>query len=100
MKWHWIFTIQRSNEPCVVISVVAIYLILLSYLSKGCFKMEKYERPFEQARLREAFRQGIDIVRLEGWEPQADFYIVQERVIAGELTIDEAVKIVLSEPLS
>jgi hypothetical protein len=56
--------------------------------------------PLEQARLREAFRQCIDIVSLEGREPQADFYAVQERVIAGELTIDEAVKIVLSEPVS
>lgn len=56
--------------------------------------------PAEQARLREAFRQGISIVKLEGWEPQADFYALQERVIRGELTIDEAVKIVLSEPLS
>lgn len=53
----------------------------------------------EQARLREAFRQGISIVRLEGWEPQADFYALQERVIAGELTFDEAVKIVLTQPI-
>jgi hypothetical protein len=53
----------------------------------------------EQARRREAFRQGIGIVRLAGWEPKADFYVLQERVIAGELTIDEAVKIVLTQPL-
>jgi len=55
--------------------------------------------PIEQARLREAFRQGIGIVRLEGWEPQADFYTLQERVVTGELTIDDAVKIVLTQPL-
>lgn len=54
--------------------------------------------PIEQAQLRDAFRQGISIVRLEGWEPQADFYALQERVVAGELTFDEAVKIVLSKP--
>lgn len=55
--------------------------------------------PIEQARLREAFRQGVGIVRLEGWEPEADFYALQERMIVGELTVDEAVKIVLTEPL-
>lgn len=54
--------------------------------------------PTEQARQREAFRESISIVRLEGWEPKADFYALQERVIRGELTIDEAVKIIISAP--
>jgi hypothetical protein len=55
--------------------------------------------PVEQVRRREAFRQAVAIVRLEGWEPKADFYAVQERVITGELTVDEAVKIILTQPL-
>ena len=54
--------------------------------------------PIKQAQLREAFRQAIGIVRLEGWEPKADFYALQERVITGELTVDEAVKIILTQP--
>lgn len=52
----------------------------------------------KQDQLRQAFKEAISIVKLEGWEPSADFYALGERVICGELTVDEAVKIVLSQP--
>jgi hypothetical protein len=52
----------------------------------------------EQERLRDAFRQGNGIVKLSGWEPKPADFALQERVIRGELTVDEAVKVVLSEP--
>lgn len=46
----------------------------------------------EQAqRKREAYRQANAIVGLEGWEPSREALAIQEKVIRGELTHDEAV---------
>lgn len=45
-----------------------------------------------QDKLRKAYKQANSIVALEGWEPSEDALAIQERVIRGELTHDEAVQ--------
>ncbi|WP_115496319.1 antitoxin VbhA family protein [Dyella monticola] len=45
----------------------------------------------EQEHLRRAFHSANSIVALEGWVPTSDALAIQERVIRGELTHDEAV---------
>jgi hypothetical protein len=42
--------------------------------------------------LRQAYRSANAIVGLEGWMPTPDALAIQERVIRGELTHDEAVR--------
>ena len=46
----------------------------------------------EQERLRAAFYSANAIVALEGWKPTVDDVALQERVIRGELSFDEAVQ--------
>lgn len=46
----------------------------------------------EQEHLRRAFHSANAIVALEGWTPTADDLALQERVIRGELSFDEAVQ--------
>ncbi len=45
----------------------------------------------KQEQLRRAYRSANAIVALEGWVPTPDALAIQERVICGELTNDEAV---------
>lgn len=45
-----------------------------------------------QEQLRQAYRSANAIVGLEGWIPTPDALAIQERVIRGELTHDEAVR--------
>ncbi len=45
-----------------------------------------------QDKLRKAYKHANSIVALEGWEPSDDALAIQERVIRGELTHDEAVQ--------
>jgi hypothetical protein len=45
----------------------------------------------QEQRKREAYRQANAIVGLEGWEPSCEALAIQEKVIRGELTHDEAV---------
>lgn len=45
-----------------------------------------------QDKLRKAYQQANSIVALEGWTPTDDALEIQERVIRGELTHDEAVR--------
>lgn len=44
---------------------------------------------------RKAFTAANGIVKLEGWEPSPADLALQERVIRGELTFDEAVREVI-----
>jgi hypothetical protein len=50
-----------------------------------------------QEQLRQAFRSANAIVALEGWKPKPADLALQERVILGELTFDEAVQICIAE---
>jgi hypothetical protein len=43
-------------------------------------------------KLRKAYKDANAIVALEGWEPTPEALAIQERVIKGELTHDEAVQ--------
>ena len=45
----------------------------------------------KQEQRRQAFKSANAIVALEGWVPTPDALAIQERVIRGELTSDEAV---------
>jgi len=45
----------------------------------------------KQDQIRAAYRSANAIVALEGWVPTPDALAIQERVIRGELTNDEAV---------
>lgn len=49
---------------------------------------------------REAFRQANAIVSLEGWQPSPEALAIQERVICGELTHDEAVAAHIAQVMS
>jgi hypothetical protein len=51
----------------------------------------------EQESLRRSFHSANSIVALEGWKPTPDDLALQERVILGELTFDEAVQICIAE---
>lgn len=53
----------------------------------------------EQEQRREAFRQANAIVGLEGWQPSPSALAVQERVIRGELTHDQAVALHIAQAL-
>lgn len=53
----------------------------------------------EQEQRREAFRQANAIVGLEGWQPSPSVLAVQERVIQGELTHDQAVAVHVAQVL-
>lgn len=53
----------------------------------------------EQQR-REAYRQANAIVGLEGWRPSPEALAIQEKVIQGELTHDEAVAAHVAQVLS
>jgi hypothetical protein len=46
----------------------------------------------KQEQRRQAYRSANAIVGLEGWVPTPDALAIQERVIRGELTHDEAVQ--------
>jgi len=49
---------------------------------------------------REAYRQANAIVGLEGWEPSREALAIQEKVIRGELTHDEAVAAHITQVMS
>lgn len=51
----------------------------------------------EQEQLRHAFKSANSIVALEGWKPTPDDLALQERVILGELTFDEAVQVCIAQ---
>lgn len=51
----------------------------------------------KQEQIRRAFKSANSIVALEGWEPKPADLALQERVILGELTFDEAVQICIAE---
>lgn len=53
----------------------------------------------EQEQRREAFRQANAIVGLEGWQPSPSVLAVQERVIQGGLTHDQAVAVHIAQVL-
>jgi hypothetical protein len=50
----------------------------------------------DQERLAAAFHSANAIVALEGWTPTADDLALQERVIRGELSFDEAVQLCIA----
>lgn len=45
-----------------------------------------------EEKLRKAYKDANAIVALEGWEPTPGALAIQERVIKGELTHDEAIQ--------
>lgn len=51
-------------------------------------------------KLCKAYRDANAIVALEGWEPTVDALAIQERVIKGELTHDEAVRAHVAQVLA
>jgi hypothetical protein len=53
----------------------------------------------EHEQRREAFRQANAIVGLAGWQPSLSALAVQERVIRGELTHDQAVALHIAQAL-
>jgi hypothetical protein len=54
----------------------------------------------DQEARREAYRSANAIVALEGWEPSPEALAIQEQVIRGELTHDEAVAAHLAQVMS
>jgi hypothetical protein len=52
-----------------------------------------------EGKLRKAYRDANAIVALEGWEPTPGALAIQERVIKGELTHDEAVRAHIAQAL-
>lgn len=53
----------------------------------------------EQEQRREAYRQANAIVGLAGWQPSPGALAIQERVIRGELTHDQAVAAHIAQAL-
>jgi hypothetical protein len=51
-------------------------------------------------KLRKAYKDANAIVALEGWKPTPNALAIQERVIKGELTHDEAVQAHITQVLS
>lgn len=51
-------------------------------------------------KLRKAYKDANAIVGLEGWEPTPDVLAIQERVVMGELTHDEAVQAHIAQVLA
>lgn len=51
-------------------------------------------------RKREAYRQANAIVGLAGWKPSREALVIQEKVIQGELTHDEAVAAHIAQAMS
>ena len=54
----------------------------------------------DEDELRAAFEVANAIGALEGWEPTAYALEIQERVIKGELTVDEAVQAYVAHALA
>jgi hypothetical protein len=56
-------------------------------------------KPINQdpARIEAAFRRADAIVELEGFVPDERYRALQRRVIAGELTADQAVQLVIAQ---
>lgn len=52
-----------------------------------------------EEKLRKAYKDANAIVALEGWEPTPGALAIQERVIKGELTPDEAVQTHIAQVL-
>lgn len=52
-----------------------------------------------EEKLRRAYKDANAIVALEGWEPTPGASAIQERVIKGELTHDEAVQAHIAQVL-
>ena len=50
-------------------------------------------------KFREAYKNANAIVALAGWEPTPDALAIQERVIRGELTSNEAVQAHIAQVL-
>ena len=57
--------------------------------------MEPAIKPHSEAEIRAQFTEANGIVALEGYEPSAEDLALQERVIKGEITDDEAVAIII-----
>ena len=53
-----------------------------------------------EEKLRKAYKSANAIVALEGWEPTPDALAIQERVIKGELTCDQAVHAHIAQVLA
>jgi hypothetical protein len=66
----------------------------LGFTSKELTMMNREEN------LRKAYKDANAIVALEGWEPSPGALAIQELVIKGELTHDEAVQIHVTLALS
>lgn len=50
-----------------------------------------------EEQVRKAYKSANAIVALEGWEPTPEALAIQDRVVKGELTHDEAVQVHIAQ---
>ena len=76
---------------------VKVVRVAYSQLSRNAMRTPMNPSNRDPAAIAAAFERADAIVALEGFVPDDNYRAIQRRVIAGELTSDEAVQLVIAQ---